>query len=127
MSYRCADYNKYLAGHHYVGGSEECARFVQAVTNAPIVHDWVRGQKVLGNGASIPAGTVIATFNHSGKYPNMNHGNHAALFLSENGHTITVVDQYKGSGGVKVSHYVKQGQGDEHHMTGDPEYYYVVE
>jgi hypothetical protein len=48
---------------------------VQTVTSTPIVHDWTKGQKVLGNGGSIAVGTVIATFNSAGKDPNMSHGN----------------------------------------------------
>jgi hypothetical protein len=103
--------------------------FVEMVTNAPKVHSWRRGIKVLGNGHLIQQGTVIATFNSSGIYPNMHSGNHAALFVSEDGHSIHVIDQYHG----KHTHYpgpstyVATGHGDDHHMTGDANFYYVVE
>jgi hypothetical protein len=126
MSYICRDYQKYEHGSQGIVGNGECAVFVETVTHAPRVHDWRKGLKVLGNGHSIPAGTVIATFNSSGIYPNMKHGNHAALFLSENGHSITVIDQYHGHSPA-VRHYTHTGSGDDYHMTGDPNFYFVVE
>jgi hypothetical protein len=113
---------------HFVGNGQ-CAVFVQGVTHAPNVHDWRPGLKVLGNGHLITPGTAIATFNSHHVYPNMNHGNHAALFLSEDGHSITVIDQYHGkhSHYPGVSTYSHGGTGNDHHMTGDPNFYYVIE
>lgn len=129
MSYVCSNWQQYQHGSGRFVGNGQCAVFVQQVTGAPNVHSWRPGLKVLGNGALIAPGTAIATFNSHGVYPNMNHGNHAAIFVSENGSSITVIDQYHG----KHSHhpgpstYNKAGSGNDHHMTGDPEYYYVIE
>ena len=100
------------------------------VTHAPRVHFWRKGLKVLGNGHMIPQGTAIATFDSHGTYPNMSHGNHAALFVSENGHSITVIDQWHGKSSGHypgISHYTHMGTGNDHNMTGDPNYYYVIE
>ncbi|MFT3771266.1 MAG: BPSL0067 family protein [Minicystis sp.] len=129
MSYHCSDWRRFEHGTSRFYGNGQCAVFVEMVTGAPRVHSWRRGLKVLGNGHLITPGTAIATFNSHGVYPNMNHGNHAALFVSENGHSITVIDQYHGthSHHPGISRYSHQGHGDDHHMTGDPEYYYVIE
>jgi hypothetical protein len=128
MPYICHDWTMFEHGSTKSYGNGQCAVFVEMVTNAPRVHFWTRGLKVLGNGHSIAPGTVIATFNSSGEYPNMPHGNHAALFVSENGHSIKVIDQYAG----KHTHHPGPstyvlGHGDDHHMTSDANFYYVVE
>jgi hypothetical protein len=130
MSYICNDYNQYMTTGHRPVGNGQCAVFVESVTTAPRVHYWKRGIKVLGNGGSIHAGTVIATFNSEGKYPNMPHGNHTGLFLSENGHSITMIDQWHGkqhSHSPSPSTYSHYGSGNDHDMSNDPNYYYVVE
>ena len=45
--------------------------------------------------ASIAKGTAIATF-VNGRYPNLPHGNHAALYISQDAGGIWVMDQWKG-------------------------------
>jgi hypothetical protein len=129
MSYICTNWQAYEHGSKHFSGNGQCVVFVQHVTGAPNDHEWRPGLKVLGNGHLIPQGTAIATFNSEGKYPNMSSGNHAALFVSEDGHSIKVIDQYHG----KHSHhpgpstYSHLGAGNDTNMTGDPDFYYVVE
>jgi hypothetical protein len=111
-------------------GNGQCAVFVESVTRAPMVHNWRKGIKVLGNEANIAKGTVIATFNADGIYPNMPHGNHTGLFVSENGHSITMIDQWHGkqhSHNPGPSTYSHTGTGNQHNMSNDPNFYYVVE
>jgi hypothetical protein len=130
MSYVCNDWQRFTISCTRIYGNGQCAVFVEMVTNAPRVHSWRKGLKVLGNGSMIQPGTVIATFNSSGIYPNMPHGNHAALFVSENGHAITVIDQWHGkttSHAPGPSTYWHIGTGNDHNMTRDPSFYYVVE
>jgi hypothetical protein len=43
----------------------------------------------------IKRGTAIATF-VNGKYPRKKHGNHAALYVSQDDEGITVVEQFRG-------------------------------
>jgi len=58
-------------------------------TNIPVTGDWKKGQDVVlkdekGNlsvNPDIKPGTLIATFDGNGKYPNKPHGNHAAVFI----------------------------------------------
>jgi hypothetical protein len=130
MSYICRDWQRFMISCTSIYGNGQCAVFVEMVTNAPKVHFWTRGIPVLNNGHLIQPGTVIATFNSEKVYPNMPHGNHAALFVSENGHSITVIDQWHGkshSHAPGISRYTHIGTGNDHNMTGDPSYYYVVE
>ena len=129
MSYTCANWQHFTHGSNKFYGNGQCAVFVEMVAKAPRTHFWTRGVKVLGNGHLIPPGTAIATFDSAGVYPNRKHGNHAALFVSEDGKSITVVDQYRGahSHHPGISHYTHRGTGSETSMTGDPNYYFVIE
>lgn len=54
---------------------------------------WRQGARVLDTTALLP-GTAIATF-ENGRYPNHDHGNHAALFVAYGGNAIWVIDQWK--------------------------------
>jgi hypothetical protein len=53
---------------------------------------WRQGAIVKGN-LGVEIGTCIATF-ENGKYPNKVSGNHAAVYISQNGRGITVYDQW---------------------------------
>jgi hypothetical protein len=82
--------------HNKAVGSGECVALVQAWAGAPSTGNWRQGLKVKGNGQLITKGTAIATF-VDGIYPNKDHGNHAAIFLSEvEGLGIRVIDQWSG-------------------------------
>lgn len=73
----------------------QCVALVQTLTKAPRTADWKQGIRVKGNGDQIAPYTCIATF-EDGKYPNRSHGNHAAIYLSQDATGIEVYDQWKG-------------------------------
>lgn len=75
-------------------GSGECAALPQYYTRIGPAAGWVEGEKVKGN-STIKKGTAIATF-VNGRYPNKPHGNHVALYVSQDTTGITVVDQWTG-------------------------------
>src|SRR4051794_16300441 len=76
-----------------LAGSGQCVALVQVYTKAPLTSSWKEGVTVKGD-TSIARGTAIATF-VGGKYPNQAHGNHAALYLSQDAAGIQVMDQWK--------------------------------
>lgn len=73
-----------------------CVRLVQvAVPDLGHTSTWRRGVKV--RGAEVPSGTIIATFNASGRYENDTTGrSHAAIYLSQNQTGLSVLDQWVG-------------------------------
>lgn len=70
-----------------------CASLVQHYTRVGQAANWKAGDVVKGH-PSIKRGTAIATF-VNGVYPNDEHGNHAALYVSQNAAGIWVVEQWK--------------------------------
>ena len=67
----------------------QCVSYVKQVCPAlPATGHWKKGIPVKGNDG-IAAGTVIATFNSSGKYEG-----HAAIYVSQSDAGIKVYDQY---------------------------------
>jgi len=95
MAYIAQDLEHKLASNgHSMVGNGQCVSLVKAWAGAPPSSTWRQGAKVLGNGM-IQKGTIIATF-VDGVYPNWGHGNHAAIYLSSNGDSITVIDQWTG-------------------------------
>jgi hypothetical protein len=70
----------------------QCAALIQYYTKAPLVSRWREGAIVRGN-KNIKVGTAIATF-VNGRYPNLDHGNHAAFYLGQNALWIQVMDQW---------------------------------
>lgn len=81
-----------LEGKPKVFGGE-CAGLVQWHTHTGKADSWREGIKVRGNGHKIAAGTAVATF-VDGRYPNKPHGNHAALYISQDATGIWVMDQW---------------------------------
>jgi hypothetical protein len=75
-------------------GSHQCVALVEHYAKAPLTSMWREGKAVKAN-LSIAKGTAIATF-VNGKYPNHGHGNHAALYVSQDAGGIWVIDQWKG-------------------------------
>ncbi|MTV37677.1 BPSL0067 family protein [Duganella radicis] len=62
-------------------GNGQCVALVSALTGAPSSSIWREGESMadlLERNATLVPGTAIATF-FKGRYPNWNHGNHAAL------------------------------------------------
>ncbi|SFS09674.1 BPSL0067 family protein [Sphingomonas jatrophae] len=80
-----------LEGTDKVGGGQ-CVALVQHYTSAPLTANWTEGAVVKGQ-TLLAKGTAIATF-VGGKYPNKAHGNHAALYISQDATGITVMDQW---------------------------------
>ena len=76
-----------------VVGSGQCVDFVKAASGAPQTSLWKEGVKV--KGAIILTGTAIATF-IGGEYPSHAHGNHAAIYVSQNTDGLVVWDQWTG-------------------------------
>jgi hypothetical protein len=115
------------AEHRKLGqsiGSGECVALVQHWSAAPNTGLWHQGVKVKGNDGLIQKGTVIATF-VDGKYPNHAHGNHAAIYLGQDGTGIHVIDQWHGQAAHKRT--IHFGGGNPQHMSNDGDYFYVVE
>ena len=67
----------------------ECVSYVKAVVpTLPVTGKWKKGALVKGN-TTLPAGTVIATFDQYGKY-----FGHAAIYEGQTAKGIDVVDQW---------------------------------
>lgn len=85
-------------------GSGQCAAIVQYklfdTGRIGYTKAWRQGASVKGN-FNLARGTAIATF-VDGKYPNKSHGNHVALYLSQNSSGIQVMDQWSTSKSQKV-------------------------
>ena len=77
-----------------VVGDGHCVKFVQAAAAVPRTAEWRPGAWVRGN-RTIPPGTVIATFEADGTYTPET-GNHAAVYVSQDGTGIRVYDQWQG-------------------------------
>ena len=78
-----------------VVGSGQCVAFVEQSSGAPLTASWSQGAKV--KGATLAAGTAIATFGASGKYTNSTDGtSHAAIYVGQNAAGIQVWDQWVG-------------------------------
>ncbi len=73
-------------------GNGQCVAIVQTYAKAPLTSAWKKGVTVRG-ATTLATGTAIATF-VNGKYPNKSHGNHAALYISQDASGITVMDQW---------------------------------
>jgi hypothetical protein len=97
-----------LDGHELVG-THQCVALVQAYAKAPRTFDWKQGAAVRGK-LLLPKGTAIATF-EDGVYKSRPHGNHAALYLSQDQGGIWVMDQWAGPGKLKVSKHYLQFKG----------------
>jgi hypothetical protein len=121
MAYICHNYDHLL---HKAVGTGECVALVQACSQAPNTARWTTGRKVMGtNIGVIEKGTVIATM-VDGHYPNHKHGNHAAIYLSHDGHGIQVMDQWHG----QPAHYrTIHNNGGAGSPSNDASKFYVIE
>ena len=90
MPYVYSEVDK-LDGHDLVG-THQCVALVQTFTEAPRTSKWKQGISVRGK-LLLAKGTAIATF-EDGVYKSRPHGNHAALYLSQDQGGIWVVDQW---------------------------------
>jgi len=73
-------------------GNKQCVALVQYYAKASVILQWKEVEIVFG-ASNIAKGTAIATF-INGKYPNLRHGNHAALYISQDASGIYVMDQW---------------------------------
>jgi hypothetical protein len=76
-----------------VVGNGQCVMFVIEAAGCPASSSWKQGTLVRGN--DIPRGAAIATFIHKA-YLNLDHGNHAAIYIEQNDEGIVVWDQWAG-------------------------------
>ena len=75
-----------------VGGGE-CVRLLQHyIAGIGQVRQWRQGDPVIGN-FGLTKGTAIATFKN-GLYQSLEHGNHGALYISQDAGGIMVMDQW---------------------------------
>lgn len=79
---------------HDLVGTHQCVALVQAFAHAPRTANWKQGVSVRGD-LLLAKGTAIATF-EDGVYKSKPHGNHAALYLSQDQGGIWVMDQWRG-------------------------------
>lgn len=93
-------YEKQLVGKGKHWG--QCVALVQVIGGAPRTADWKQGIRVKGNADKIAKYTCIATF-ENGVYPNRKHGNHAAIYLSQDASGIVVYDQWVGQPNNPIS------------------------
>ncbi|MDH2433490.1 BPSL0067 family protein [Pokkaliibacter sp. MBI-7] len=108
-------------------GNTECVEFVLQTTNAPQTSLWKRGKKVSeARFNEIPRGTVIATFDSSGKYPIDALGKHAAIYLEHNSQGIVVLDQWNAQGEVK-QRTIRFNRPAGTKRSNDADTFYVVE
>lgn len=103
-------------------GDGQCVALVKHCASAPETSKWKQGAAVRGN-LAIQTGTAIATF-ENGKYPNRAHGNHAAIYISQDAKGIKVYDQWVGKG-VHIR-TIRWG-GDPNDPSDDGNYFYVIE
>ena len=69
-------------------GTGECVDLVKAAANTPRTPFWRAGRLVQGDG-SIRPGTIIATFDETGRYTG-----HAAIYMGQDQRGLTVIDQW---------------------------------
>jgi RHS repeat-associated protein len=83
-------------------GDGECVALVQNVPNGvPNTQYWRQGERVRGN-LNLAPGTVIANFDGLGRWPGLQSGNHACIYLSQEKAGIWVVDQWNGPNPTKT-------------------------
>lgn len=76
------------------GGHAECVEFIKQALGAPATTSWREGKKITKGDLTLPRGTAIATF-VNGKYPQNDTGQHAAVYLGQDGFGIQVLDQWR--------------------------------
>ncbi len=85
--YIATDPSSFL-GKPSVGDGECVALVKQAANPMPATPAWVKGEQVMGS-TSLPAGTIVATFNSNGKY-----SGHTAIYMGQTDRGMTIIDQW---------------------------------
>lgn len=126
MSYCCPNAATY-EGKPLIGNAQ-CAVLVEALAKAPHTSAWRKGRSVRRN-LGIQPGTAIATFDATGRYPNSSTGDHAALYLSQDGVGIWVIEQYVGLEKIQKRHirFMNGAVPYHHNVANDGDAYSVIE
>lgn len=76
------------------GGTIQCVGLVKYYSDCGRAADWSQGPAV--NGGEVERGTVIATFDKDGNYPNNKTHNHACFFIEQqaDGSGFRVLEQH---------------------------------
>lgn len=121
----------YIADSKYaeqkeVVGNGQCVALVKQLAGARASSLWREGGSVaeLVKKGTIAEGTAIATFVDR-RYPNRNHGNHAALFVRSVAGGIEVFDQWRNHKPSK--RIIRFGRPAAAGASNRPELYSVVE
>jgi hypothetical protein len=132
VAYLCTNVDPFLEKSY---GTGQCVALVQHCAAAPHTSTWKRGIKVRDNDLRIAHGSIIATFDQDGKYPNKNTGNHAAIYDGQDEKGIWVYDQFwrrnPDQPGEKMRQAVSRRhirfKGGHGSPSNDGDAYYVVE
>lgn len=106
-------------------GNGHCVPLVQAATGAPVTFLWRKGPWVRGN-PGIPRGTAIATFTATGRYANLDTGNHAAIYLGETSEGLAVVDQWQARTPARPGRRLLSFRGGDGSPSNDGDAYFVI-
>lgn len=103
-----------------VGGGQ-CVRLLQHyIQGIGQVSHWREGEPVIGN-FLLAKGTAIATFKN-GIYPNLDHGNHGAFYISQDAGGIWVMDQWNSVKKPRISsRYIRRLGKDKNGNFVQPE------
>ena len=105
----------------------ECVEFVHQATDVPQMRPWERGVNVgVSQPGDILRGTVIATFDETGRYPIDRLGTHVAVYLGHDALHIRVLDQWPAQGEVRERPIYFKRPADTY-RSNDAHTYYVVE
>ncbi|WP_052401533.1 BPSL0067 family protein [Muricoccus aerilatus] len=121
-AFMASDYGKYIGRST---GSGQCVALVQAAKpEVGKTAGWTRGEAVRGN-TSLQPGTIIATFNSTGRYTNAEDGSsHAAIYLGQDESGIQVLDQWVGKpAAIRTIAWARPGAspsntGERFHVVG---------
>jgi hypothetical protein len=104
-------------------GSGHCMAHVQAVADVTHSSTLRQGSRVRGN--DVPPGTVIGTFNATGRYANATDGSsHVAILVAQKPAGLLVVDQWLGQ---RVHERLIRFKGGNGPACDDGDQYHVVE
>jgi hypothetical protein len=112
-------------------GDGECVTLIKHFTKAGWTGAWKQGAPAVGNKA-MAEGTAIATF-ANGRWPGLQHGNHAAFYLGQVSDGIYVIDQWKSNAGKPriskrfLQRLGKDSQGKYIRPTENADAYSVIE
>jgi hypothetical protein len=111
--------------HDFIGrvvATGHCVRLVQEACGAPHTSRWRPGRRV--RGGDVEHGTAIATFG-GGRYQNKTDGSsHAAIFIAEEAHGLSVIDQWRGH---PTAHRVIRFKGGEGTANNDGDRFFTIE